>query len=123
MELPSETPPQPPAVPPANSTPPSESPQSPDPKRSTTPFWLATGSVLLPGAIALTGNDEAGAIAAFLLAPLGGLIGGVILGTRFGTSTSSKVLLSLCLIAGCFIAAEAGAIAGCNLGGFKMNFH
>lgn len=86
-------------------------------------FYLAGISVLLPGLLGLTGNDTLAPIGAFLVAPLGSLVSGIVLGLRLGSNGGAKAALSVLFIGLCFVASEAIAAAGCSLGSFRMNFH
>ena len=86
------------------------------------PFYVATGLILLPGVFALTGNSSAAAAGALLMAPLGALISGIVLGIQVGQTTGMRFLLSGVFAAVCLIAAEGVAIGGCALNNPKFHF-
>jgi hypothetical protein len=62
---------------------------------------MVTGLIVLPGMMGMTGNTDAAAIGALLLAPLGAIVSGIVLGVRVGKSTGTRVLWSLLLFVGC----------------------
>lgn len=86
-------------------------------------FYLAGGLILLPGLLGLTGNDTLAPAGAFLVAPVGSLVAGIVLGMRFGKNAGARAALSVLFIGLCFVASETLAVAGCSVGSFKMNFH
>lgn len=98
-------------------------PSPPDPPRSLWPWYLVTGLIVLPGLLGMTGNPDAAAIGALVLAPLGALISGIVLGVRVGKSTGTRVLWSMLFIAGCLVVSESVAAAGCAIGNPRFNFH
>lgn len=98
-------------------------PSLPDDPRSLWRWYLVTGLIVLPGLMGMTGNPDAAAIGALLLAPLGALVSGIVLGVRVGKSPGTRVLWSLLLIIGCLVASECVAAAGCAIGNPRFNFH
>jgi len=84
---------------------------------------VATGLTLLPGLLALTGSSDAAAVGALLVAPVGALISGIVLGIRVGRSAGTRVLWSFLFIGCCLVASECVAAAGCAMGDPKFNFH
>jgi hypothetical protein len=84
---------------------------------------LVTGLMLLPGLLGMTGSADASAVGALLLAPLGALISGIVLGIRVGKSAGTRVLWSFLFIGCCLVASECVAAAGCAVGNPRFNFH
>ncbi|MBX3733618.1 MAG: hypothetical protein KF791_13610 [Verrucomicrobiae bacterium] len=122
---PTGTPPEPAPLPPSSPQPPAPTP-APDPglpARSPWPWYLATGLILLPGLLGLTGNADAAAVGALLIAPVGALISGIVLGIRVGRSAGTRVLWSGLFFGCCLIASESVAAAGCAVGNPRFNFH
>lgn len=112
--------PTPPPIPEGPANPRGETPPSTPPSNRN--FWIAFIALMAPGLLALLGNDVAGSVAAFLIAPAAGLVAGISLGRRFGRTTKEKIGASLLLVPLSFIAAEVVAAVGCDLGGFTMRF-
>jgi hypothetical protein len=71
----------------------------------------------------LTGHTELAAAGALLVAPVGSLAAGIVLGLRLGKTPGSRALLSCVLIVACLIASETIAVAGCALSNPRFNFH
>lgn len=112
--------------PPPSPTPEPSSPSPAElerPARSPWPFYVAAALVLLPGLFGISGNADAAAIGAFLFAPAGALVAGILLGVRLGRTAATKTLLSIGLIVVCLVAAESVAAAGCAVGNPRFNFH
>jgi hypothetical protein len=70
----------------------------------------------------MTGNPNAAAIGALVLAPVGALISGIVLGVRVGKSTGTRVLWSMLFIVGCLVVSESVAAAGCAISNPRFNF-
>ena len=71
----------------------------------------------------LTGHTELAAVGALLMAPVGSIAAGIVLGIRLGTTPGKKALLSCSLIVACLIASETIAAAGCAVSNPRFNFH
>jgi len=112
-----------PSLPATPSSPTPEPNPLPGPPASSWPFWVAAGLVLLPGLMGLTGNTELAAIGALLVAPVGSVAAGIVLGIRLGKTPGTKALLSCALIAACLVASESIAAAGCAVSNPRFNFH
>lgn len=91
--------------------------------------WIVLGAALLgpPVLTALAAKlDRNGAAAPalmFLGGAVGGLVAGVMLGCRFGSTTPAKVMLSILLAGVCVVAVVALSGFGCAVGGFQLNIH
>ena len=109
---------------------PSPQPQPPEtpgtpatPTKSRWPFVVAAIFTLLPGVLSLTGNSSAAAAGSLLIAPLGALVSGIVLGIRVGRTSGMRFLLSGVLGVACLVAAECIAFGGCAISNPKFNFH
>lgn len=93
------------------------------PTKSKWPFVVAAVLTLLPGVFALTGNSSAAAAGALLIAPLGALISGIVLGIHVGRTPGMRFLLAAGFVVACLATAEGIAIGGCAISDPKFNFH
>ena len=101
----------------------SPTPDPTPPAASSWPFWVAAGLVLLPGLMGLTGNSNLASIGALLVAPVGSVAAGIVLGIRLGSTPGRRALLSCSLIVACLIASETIAALGCSASNPSFNVH